>query len=578
MTRVSTTVTVVLNDVIVPGDINVGDYDNFQSPNDTSFKGNYNIVSVTPPSTLTITQLGKPDATASGGTLSNVKLKEALIVVPTATQGIVHVVFDRILCSGTPDTETGRCLATGATKGGAIIDSFLYEFHCFSVIGNCIDSQAFNGGGGGLADATAGNWKFVNNFLVSAAECWIFGGGGATVVPVDIEVRRNWCFKPNTWNKNDVANYNGGGPPPSGGQGYVIKNMGESKTGDKLLMEANVHTFSYKTSDQSAFALLLTPKNQAGNCPICSITNVTMRYIRISHSAGGMQVINANAVPGGPATGGNSYSLHDIVFDDLGYSLSGSPVQNLWEFGGLPLPFQLHDVTLNHITMAGTSGTSTSIALSGPPQKWASSQVKVAGDYVMPTVPTNPPTVFKVTIGGTEGLSEPAWPARLSGGTITDGGVTWQEDSANLTSYLAYNINIKNSIFPINSTRDVFATGGGTLNCANNYVAPATPLAKFNACWTNSTVTNNVLIGDSGAIWPGVNFFPADGNSVGFVGYNSGNGGDYRLCTAAGVPDVACLAGSPYAANGANHADDGKDMGADIPTVNSKTAGVDSFQ
>jgi hypothetical protein len=581
MTRVSTNVTVVLNDVIVGGDINVGDTDHIQSPNDSSFQGNYSITSVTPPSTLTITQLGKPDATVSGGSLSALKLKESIIVVPTANQGVVHVIFDRILCSGTPDTETGKCLATGASKGIALIDSFLYEFHCFLIFGSCVDSQGWNGGGAGLADGTAGNWKFVNNFIVAAAECWIFGGGGATAIPVDIELRRNWCFKPNTWNKNDAANYNGGGPPPSGGQGYNIKNMGESKTGDKLLMEANVHAFSYKTSDQSAAALLLTPKNQGGNCPICSITNVTMRYIRTAHSAEGMQVINANATGGGPATGGHHYSIHDVVFDDLGYSLSGSSIQNLWEFGGLPVPFQLHDVTINHITMGGTSGTSSSIALSGPPQKWSASQIKAVGDYVMPTVPTNPPTVFKVAVGGTEGTIEPVWPARLSGGTVTDGGVggvTWQEDSANLTLYLAYNIVIKNSIFPINPSRDVFSTGGGTTNCANNYVLPASPLTKFNACWTNYTLTNNVLIGDSGATWPGVNFFPVDGNGVGFVGYNSGNGGDYRLCTAAGVPDVACLVGSPYAANGANPADDSKDMGADIPTISSKTAGVDSFQ
>ena len=67
------------------------------------------------------------------------------------------------------------------------------------------------------------------------------------------------------------------------------------------------------------------------------------------------------------------------------------------------------------------------------------------------------------------------------------------------------------------------------------------------------------------------NYFPSDGSAVGFVNYQNGNGGDYRLCRGPGNPAASCTAASPYMIKGT----DGLDIGANIDAINAATAGVD---
>jgi hypothetical protein len=109
-------------------------------------------------------------------------------------------------------------------------------------------------------------------------------------------------------------------------------------------------------------------------------------------------------------------------------------------------------------------------------------------------------------------------------------------------------------------TYPIWSTGGGSTNCAYYDI----PLTTFNACFTNSSFTNNAIIAASGDYpatkWAGRNFFPASVTNVQFVNYNGGNGGDYHL-----------LPSSPYKGLGT----DGKDLGADIDAVDSAIAGVE---
>jgi hypothetical protein len=61
------------------------------------------------------------------------------------------------------------------------------------------------------------------------------------------------------------------------------------------------------------------------------------------------------------------------------------------------------------------------------------------------------------------------------------------------------------------------------------------------------------------ALWPSGNTMAKDGNSVGFVNFNGGNGGDYHL-----------KAGSTFK----SAASDGKDVGADIDAIAVATKGA----
>jgi hypothetical protein len=97
------------------------------------------------------------------------------------------------------------------------------------------------------------------------------------------------------------------------------------------------------------FAILLTPKNQSGRCPICRVTDITVRYNYISHMGAGMQLGNGREADGALPLDGGRYSIHDDVFDDInGTTYNGSDLFAQVSTGpGVPI---LHDVTINHVT------------------------------------------------------------------------------------------------------------------------------------------------------------------------------------------------------------------------------------
>jgi hypothetical protein len=83
------------------------------------------------------------------------------------------------------------------------------------------------------------------------------------------------------------------------------------------------------------------------------------------------------------------------------------------------------------------------------------------------------------------------------------------------------------------------------------------------SCFERFTFGDNTLVAVPGRFpassWPGRNTLAADGNSVGFVTFNNGNGGDYHLKTS-----------SPFK----SASSDGKDMGADVDGIAAATAGA----
>jgi Right handed beta helix region len=85
------------------------------------------------------------------------------------------------------------------------------------------------------------------------------------------------------------------------------------------------------------------------------------------------------------------------------------------------------------------------------------------------------------------------------------------------------------------------------------------------AYFPGSTITANILTGGATVFWDGIenhypagNFYPGTMQDVGFVNYNAGTGGNYRLS-----------ASSPYRARGT----DGTDLGANIDALEAAQAG-----
>ena len=262
-----------------------------------------------------------------------------------------HLVFDRLWIHGSAQDDTVRGITLGPTRNVAVVDSFFTDFHCVAATGACTDAQAIAGGLGG---GPTGPYKIVNNFLESSGENVMFGGGPATGTPADIQVSHNHMFKPLTWMKGEPG-YVGG----TNGNPFVVKNLFELKNAQRVLLEGNIMEGSWGGFSQVGFGIVITPKNQAGKngsnlCPICQVTDITIRYNAISHVGGGLAIANALSDNHGAPLDGQRYSIHDIIVDDI----DGAKYRGPSEFAeilvspGAPV---LQNVMINHVTAFPTS-------------------------------------------------------------------------------------------------------------------------------------------------------------------------------------------------------------------------------
>ncbi|HTT25185.1 MAG TPA: putative Ig domain-containing protein [Candidatus Sulfotelmatobacter sp.] len=264
------------------------------------------------------------------------------LISPALGAAAEKIVIDRLYIHGSATDETRRGVRLSGTVNFAVQDSYISEFHCAQG-GTCVDSQAVSGGTG---DLPMGPFKIDNNFLEAAGENIIFGGGAATQTPADIEIRHNHLFKPIIWMRGQR-----GFVSPA----FIVKNHFELKNAQRVLFEGNILEGTWGGFSQHGHSVVITPKNQHNGregdnvCPLCKVTDVTVRYVTISHVGGAFLIANALSGPnGGPASKGERYSIHDVIADDIdGAKYTGYGV--FAQLSTIVTPL-LQDVTINHVT------------------------------------------------------------------------------------------------------------------------------------------------------------------------------------------------------------------------------------
>ncbi|MGB6386084.1 MAG: hypothetical protein WBD25_20270 [Terriglobales bacterium] len=280
------------------------------------------------------------------------------ITRPTGTKGPAalmtaqgtadHIVVDRSWLHGQLQDETHNGVSLNGMTNAAIVDSYFSDFHCIATTGACTDAQAI---GGGVSDTQDGPFLIQDNFLEASGEAIMFGGGGATETPTDIEILGNHFWKPWQWKPGNTPFVGG-----ANGNPFVVKNHLELKNAVRVLVDSNLMENVWGGFSQSGYGILLTPKNQHSGrtniCPKCEVTDVTIRYSHVSHSGGGIQMATAlsgNGKNGAPALAGTRWSIHDVVFDDINsqeYVGDGAVLMIMNKWPKNPL----NTVTINHIT------------------------------------------------------------------------------------------------------------------------------------------------------------------------------------------------------------------------------------
>lgn len=175
-----------------------------------------------------------------------------------------NITVDRCYIHGDPAVGGRRgVLMNGSSI--AVIDSYLSDFKEIGV-----DSQAL------LTFNSPGPLKIFNNYLEAAGENFMAGGGDpkiSNMVPSDIEVRRNYFFKPLAWIN----------------QSWSVKNLFELKNAQRVLVEGNTFENSWPAA-QIGFGILVTPRNQEGTAPWSVTQDVTFRLNKVINVANGLNV------------------------------------------------------------------------------------------------------------------------------------------------------------------------------------------------------------------------------------------------------------------------------------------------
>jgi len=190
----------------------------------------------------------------------------------TATDIPHDIVIDRSWIHGYDTQDVQRGVSLNGSEI-TISNSYINEIH-----GQGYDTQTICGWNG------PGPFHIINNYLEAAGENVLFGGADPSIsnlVPSNIEIRRNYLFKPLRWKMSD---------PSYAGIHWSVKNLLEIKMGRNIIIDGNVMENSWGDA-QIGYAVLFTVRNQNGTAPWATIENVSFTNNTVKNSEQGFQLL-----------------------------------------------------------------------------------------------------------------------------------------------------------------------------------------------------------------------------------------------------------------------------------------------
>src|SRR5438093_815821 len=175
------------------------------------------------------------------------------------------LIFDRTYIHGNATGNVSRCVGFNSAAS-AVINSYLSACHA-----NGQDAQAIGGWNG------PGPFKIVNNYLEASGENVMFGGADPSIpnlIPSDIEIRRNYFFKPLAWRASGA---------------WTVKNLLELKLGRRVLIQGNIFENSWAAA-QAGFAIVIWSVNQEGGATWSVTEDIWFRENIVRHAASGLQL------------------------------------------------------------------------------------------------------------------------------------------------------------------------------------------------------------------------------------------------------------------------------------------------
>lgn len=256
-----------------------------------------------------------------------------------------RIVFERCYIHGNAEGNIRRGIAMNA-RDFAILDSCISEFHEKGA-----DSQALCAWNG------TGPFKIINNYVEGAGENILFGGADPKIpelVPSDIEVRRNHFFKPNHWNKNH---------PDYGGVPWDVKNLFEIKNARRVHIVGNVFENCWVQA-QHGVAIVLTPRNQKGKAPWCTLEDVLFENNIVRNASTGIAVLSQDS-PKNPSLSVKNVRVSNNLFENIAAKECGG-MGRFFEFISSKKLEPSRNISVEHNTaMFSTEGSAKSFLTAG---------------------------------------------------------------------------------------------------------------------------------------------------------------------------------------------------------------------
>src|SRR6185295_14264393 len=183
-----------------------------------------------------------------------------------------HLSIDRSFIHGFSDQDVQRGVAMNCAEC-EVTNSYIADIH---MVG--IEAQGIVGWNG------PGPIRIINNRIEAATQNILFGGADSAseaLMPQDLEIRRNYLFKPLSWKVGD---------PTYAGIHWTVKNILEFKSVKRAVVDGNVLQNNW-TDGQDGKAVLLTVRNQECSANWSTVQQVTFTNNTISNAEGGLNFL-----------------------------------------------------------------------------------------------------------------------------------------------------------------------------------------------------------------------------------------------------------------------------------------------
>jgi hypothetical protein len=143
---------------------------------------------------------------------------------------------------------------------------------------------------------------------------------------------------------------------PAGATVWAVKNLFELKNARRVQIDYNLFEYNWLQA-QSGIAIVLTPRNQGGNCAWCVVEDVTFEFNRVRHVAAGVSVLGWDNLK--PSLQANNIRIRNNEFSDVSKTWGGTGYV-------MYVMDNARDVVVDHNTFISPDGSGV-VNVSGAP-------------------------------------------------------------------------------------------------------------------------------------------------------------------------------------------------------------------